>query len=78
MLSRKNVWTVLLEAFIVGVILVLIYNFIKYAFFQYVPNFTGNKVNIELILISGIVFHLLFEYTGLNIWYSKKYCELIV
>jgi hypothetical protein len=77
MVSKKSVWTVFFEAFIVGVILVIIYNFIKYFGYKYIPNFSGNKVNIEIILVSGIVFHLLFEYTGLNIWYSKKYCEII-
>ncbi len=76
MVFYKNAWNVLIEAFMVGVILALIFIFIKYLFFRYIPNFRGDNMNIVLILISGSVFHILFEYTGVNLWYSKNYCKL--
>lgn len=76
MVFYKSVWNVLPEAFIVGIILALVFIFIKYLFTRYIPNFKGDQMNIVLVLISGSVFHILFEYTGINLWYSKKYCKL--
>ena len=74
--SKKSVWYVLFEAFIVGVILVLIVNLLRVTILPYIPNFTGKNANIELLFLAGVLFHLLFEYSGLNLWYSKKYCSL--
>lgn len=75
--SKKSVLYVLFEATIVGVILVIIVNLFKQFLLQYIPNFSGNKSNIELLFIAGFLFHLVFEYTGTNLWYSKEYCKLL-
>ena len=76
-MTNKNIGIVLFEALFIGIILVVIVNIVKSTILQYIPNFSGNKINIELLLISGIIFHLLFEYTGLNKWYSIQYCKLL-
>ena len=34
-----------------------------------------NACMIYSVLISGMLFHILCEYTGVNTWYSRDYCE---
>ena len=66
----KDFITILLEASIVGLCLIIIY----YA----TDKLTGNKQSIyTLLFLSGFLFHMIFEYTGINLWYSIKYCNLI-
>ncbi len=58
----KTVSTVLFEAFVVGIALMLIY-FGASKFLKPLP----------AIFVSGAVFHLVCEYTGVNKWYAKTY-----
>jgi di/tricarboxylate transporter len=64
---------IIIEASVVGILLVLLFTVIN------TINKTFNKKinNIYIIFISGFLFHTIFEYTGLNKWYSLEYCKLI-
>lgn len=80
MLSKKAVATVLVEAFVVGIGLIMIqYVLFKFAFSQkWLSNLNfWKKDYIMFVFISGVIFHLGFEYTGVNMWYSKEYCKLL-
>jgi hypothetical protein len=71
-MSVKSLLTVTFEATLVGLLMIVIAKCIK----DYIPSIIGNK-NIELLFISGFLFHILFEYSGINLWYAKEYCKLI-
>lgn len=74
-MSKKSVQLVLIEAAVVGVCLaILVYLAKRYIT---VPNISGYSMDIELFIIVGALFHILFEYTGVNLWYSKEYCKLV-
>lgn len=70
--SFKNYTTVLIEAVVVGIGLVILVELLKIL--------SGNAFGRQMILIfvAGFVFHILCEYTGINSWYAKNYCKLIV
>jgi hypothetical protein len=76
-LSLKPFTLILTEAIIVGIFLVGFVKLTKEYILPHIPNVSGQKENIELFLISGFIFHLAFEYTGVNLWYSKEYCKLL-
>jgi hypothetical protein len=59
----KPISTLLIEAFIVGILLV--------AVFYFVSKFT--KSTLQAVFLSGALFHLLCEATGVNAWYAKTY-----
>jgi hypothetical protein len=59
----KPVSTLLLEALVVGILLV--------AVFIFVSKFTKNT--LYAVFASGALFHLLCEATGVNRWYAKTY-----
>jgi hypothetical protein len=64
-MNGKGVFRILIEAFVVGLLLIIVYNPFKYIF---------KDINYNIILfISGAIFHIIFEYTGINIWYVKDY-----
>jgi di/tricarboxylate transporter len=69
----KPIQNIIIEASVVGILLVLLFVIIN------AINKTINKKinNIYIIFISGFLFHTIFEYTGLNKWYSLEYCKLI-
>jgi cation transporter-like permease len=75
--SKKKVINVLIEASIVGICLVLLVKMFSYTV-NYLPNITNTSKQIELVFVSGFMFHMLFEYTGLNVWYSIEYCKLLM
>ena len=41
------------------------------------PNISGMKDKIEVYFIIGFVFHIVFEWTGINLWYAQEYCKII-
>lgn len=69
----KQVSLVLFEAIVVGIILLVTAYAIRYAFVAAGIDAHQNAI----IFISGFLFHVVFEYTGINLWYSIKYCELV-
>ena len=75
--SKKKVINVLIEASIVGICLVLLVKMFSYIT-KYLPNITNSSKQMELLFVSGFMFHMLFEYTGLNVWYSIEYCKLLM
>lgn len=72
MLSPKKVTTVLIEAIIVGVFLILFNEGVSFLFGKF--KMTEIKYFKYLTLfLSGALFHLVFEYTGINKWYVENY-----
>ncbi len=66
----------LIEAPIVGIIFTVIF-----AIIYYLSIFITKKENTVILFISlflsSSLFHIICEYTGINVWYSKNYCKLI-
>ncbi len=71
--SLKPISTVIIEAVVVGALL------IAFVFgVQMIVLRTSYKIPFAaVIFISGALFHIVCEYTGVNMWYSKKYCQLM-
>ena len=66
--SKKDPQLVFYEAGVVGLILVVLYSVLSYI----LPRDFIFK-HILVLFISGALFHLIFEYTGLNLWYVQNY-----
>lgn len=77
MLSAKSINLILVEASVVGVSLIVLVYIAKRFLMDYIPDFSGRKQEVEFLFIVGFLFHILFEYTGVNLWYSKEYCKLL-
>ena len=76
-MSNKSIAFVIMEAIVVGIILIIFVTFTQKYILQLIPNLSGHKDTIELFFIAGFLFHITFEYTGINLWYSKEYCKLL-
>jgi hypothetical protein len=76
-ISLKPIKLVLTEAIIVGLLLIGFVKLVKDYLLQYIPNLSGQKENIELFFVAGFLFHVVCEYTGINLWYSREYCKLL-
>jgi len=77
MTSLKPINLILIESTVVGLLLIAFVKIVKDYILQYAPNLSGQKDNIELFFIAGFLFHIVCEYTGVNLWYSKEYCKLL-
>jgi hypothetical protein len=66
---NKSVTTIFFEALIVGILLILVYNPIYYLLKDYNNNF--------ILFLSGCLFHILCEYSGVNIWYVNDYKRIL-
>jgi uncharacterized membrane protein HdeD (DUF308 family) len=57
----------LIEAFVVGIVMVVVGAIVKNV------NFQWKTYNTEITLfLTGVFAHLLFEFTGFNKWYCKN------
>lgn len=71
----KSFNTVFLEAIFVGALLIVVYASVE---------FTLNLLNYKnthpfvLLFLSGALFHLICEYTGINVWYVREYNKILV
>jgi hypothetical protein len=74
---KKPFTLVITEAIIVGILLVGFVKLTKDYILPRIPNLSGQKETIELFIIAGFLFHIVCEYTGVNLWYSKEYCKLL-
>lgn len=77
--SYKSLFQVnLIEAPIIGILLVILFS-ITIIILQLIPLLKKNhNLNMFLsVFISGALFHIICEYTGLNVWYSKNYYNII-
>lgn len=68
--SHKSFYTVILESSFVGAMLVVLVTLCR----RLVPRTTPD---IAILFLAGAFFHLSFEYSGLNTWYSLEYCKLL-
>lgn len=69
--STKSFITVIIEAFIVGIFLV---GFTKLVEMFIIKSAVKMDIDIiKIIFISGFLFHIVFEYTGINFWYAVNY-----
>jgi hypothetical protein len=73
-LSKKPVLTVIIEAAVVGACLIAFVYFVEMYVSKYIPDVIQNK-KIQNLFISGFLFHIAFEYSGINMWYAKEYYE---
>lgn len=64
-----------IEAPIVGIIFLCIFAALYYLLL--LTNKNKNVILYMSLFLSSALFHVLCEYTGINVWYSKNYCELI-
>ena len=55
---------VALEAFVVGILLVILYFILS----RLAPPLVA-------VFLSGALFHLICEYTGVNAWYARNYIQ---
>lgn len=66
----KEYSRILIEAILVGLLLVLVFNIVKYVLIE-------QSITVQ-IFISGALFHILCEITGVNIWYVKDYNKILL
>lgn len=67
--KMKSNLTIFGEAIFVGVFVILFYIIQRIVL-------KNKNIYIELF-ITGMIFHIIFEYTGLNAWYSLDYIRHI-
>lgn len=68
----KSMQTLLFEAVFVGAFLIVFYELVKFV----LSSMLRKEQPLYLhLMLTGIAFHLVFEYTGLNSWYSVEYVK---
>jgi hypothetical protein len=77
-ISKKPVISVLIEAVVVGLFLILFIEFSKKLIMPLISSQDSGDLlkDLQLYFIAGFLFHITCEYTGINLWYANKYCSL--
>lgn len=72
----KSIKQVTIETFFVGFLLTFLFGIILAILMPLLKN--NHMIHMLLsVFISGGLFHIICEYTGVNIWYSKQYCDIV-
>jgi hypothetical protein len=71
MLSKKGFIKMLSEGIVVGIVLVVMFMFVRWI----LPSAFIFDMTIPAVFISGALFHIIFEYTGINQWYAVDYVQ---
>lgn len=70
----KTVYEILGEAGFVGVFLVVFYFIVHWIRTKFIKMNCPEPMCLYLeLIVAGALFHLVFEYTGVNKWYSINY-----
>lgn len=75
---KKSVGTLAGETLFVSVVLVILFLIIL-TLTSYIEFLQKDhpKHMLASVFVAGGLFHLICEWTGLNVWYSKEYCKLL-
>ena len=65
---KKPPSSILIEAIVVGILLIIVYHIVD-------KSFTYD--NNVILFISGALFHILCEISGVNLWYVHNYNEIL-
>uniref|UniRef100_A0A6C0DZH8 Uncharacterized protein n=1 Tax=viral metagenome TaxID=1070528 RepID=A0A6C0DZH8_9ZZZZ len=65
----KELQIVAIEAVVVGIFLIVIHYVVKHIL--------RGANDLLILFISGALFHIIFEVSGLNRWYSEEYCKIL-
>lgn len=66
---------VFIEAPIIGIIFLAIFAALYYLLL--LTKLNKNLILYSSLFLSSALFHIICEYTGINVWYSKNYSKLI-
>ena len=72
----KSLLQLILEAFAVGQLLFPVYLFTKYILLPNILPFPVTNIYI-ILFITGFLFHIICEITGINLLYVKNYYSII-
>ncbi len=73
-MNYKSASRILIEAIIVGLSFIVLANVIKFI----IPALENKNNQIYLFFVTAFSFHIIFELTGINLWYALEYCNLII
>ena len=83
MTSFKPISTILIESFVVGILLIVVYQGVEALFFtnipadQVHPASLNKKNQYYMLFLAGALFHIICEYSGINVWYVKEYNKIL-
>lgn len=74
----KPLYQIFIEGIVVGQLLIWIFYLTKYIVIpNLVPLFDFRGNIVIAIFLSGFLFHLITEFTGINIWYVQNYYKIL-
>lgn len=75
---KKSAGVLFVESVVVGIGSLILF-LIVLVLLSYIEKLKNNHpVHMAVsAFVSGMIFHIICEVSGVNVWYSKKYCELL-